>query len=1730
MNSPHNSSPLTNHNIDQPPVVIPESGLMRHDDPESTGQRTDLESITNSGKRSRDEQENKDLLSVLSGPDSHSKRARRDIQDVEDANETLIVTFSPDLAETQTQQPLSLQLSTQVIPAPSRSLDGHNDLPNLVSGNILDMDTSDDTEPEIEDNHCIFNVPQQVLLNETTSREDEVMDSFELHPSTSVLATERDGTDDTEIPSLSDTTAPLRNRTIPVVYGLPNIGVACHAIAPTQLLAATASVLQCVEETRSNVRGVNNPSMLISRGIVSVTNPSEQDRKDGVKCLDRAHRQLAPDQAGLQDDAGDFMDKAIFELGYKAPKLRKTYTCTSCSHEKTDDNNAHDYFSAVWHIKATDKSVEEGIRKALRFDVKKLCSECGKNTVHDVIIKVQKPQTLPVIAIIIDRVGTGGTVNLDRVSFPMTLRGVGLGGNRRLVGICSHIGKSSRYGHYVATARRFVPVKRPTNDDDDAGFAEVPPGTFLRFDDGCNPRPLSVQDIVDDESEYKTSILLYEIAPDDYQDEGGLPLSGRRPSSASTVSINDNILAPNLANLAILKEKILFRGDIREGRPTEARLERARKTIRILLKRLIKDEGNESIFSADPSYVLRGQNSETEAGESSIIHGQCQLGKTGVTLLLCWIAHFIYDTIPVVIVKSAGGAESISQFSGAIDDFNKKINNIFDDEPDLKSDDLSYIKKFHLIAGKKTGTQVSNHSADIDESIFKEGGAQVLFRLLNATNLIVYLTQGREGGNHPRSGDFPTAKRLYRNLNSDGYLWHRECLSKGRVRLTVLFDEGDMTVTTSDRDENRVERQLFVPGQLRSLIRSIEWSFVESVHHSVFITATPATLFFTSRPNSLVRVISLPIKKDYFGFSEHVPDDRRFCKENGTVMTTAEDTGRCLLSNGEPDYLSNHPGIGFMAGSVMDDLCVNDNMRRMILVNAESILKGQHGIQDGLVNVARDRDFHTGIFVVAHNGGNDESILGGFKYACSIITNGISNDILEKFNQPESKDSANEVFTWDLRSKLMMNRQESNVSTRVQGAKIGFRRGVDIRDILTMINRAAKLVYQQKSRWPLVCIVTGAMGGRGISYKDNDHEMHLTDEYLYINPGSSRQHTSIQLASRICGRYPQLIDPSAVDKEPPSKLWCSSITWNLISGMIQLEDEIVRIARDAYFQKKPVFKELLNADFPKFEHINHLRQLRIAAPRVMRYWKGRESKRLADHSIIVAKTEKFWDVRLNKFFWKVFNSKVIDLAFARSSVDRSSSSNPIDTSNAEVERSASASQVLKWTPEVIQKHVNKSQMINGISFVDLDNIATELVECVLTDTDSKELERLMERLDRDPNHDRQLYNFAKKVLDGISVVSDSYYDNSGIRFATKNVHNLAHSKCPFDYDVDFERPINYQLGEVSTDRRHTERTCRFVPASNGKSGRIWIIRQRRTLQQIRDLSYRNGTRTVIWHRFETSEDDNGMEDPSVHLLARIEYVPKGDSMAAREALESASLKTSWKPVYTLFDNSADEEETFIPGDAPNITPSKTSYLTEHFLNLKVPEGSTQEVIRNAYLFLARANHPDKGGDEEAFKEIINSYEILCKNVDTDDEFPDCNADNQLRSVPRTEHRASTAQAKPFNNKRHHASSTPETAITIDSDSSNEKKGICVQPSRGDLSKEKIQRLKVEHAALTEKIFQSFDESNLDDNGRIHVPEPETEMLSTLPRLDNILSTTSRSTMSYATASAITFLYRTNERH
>ena len=218
---------------------------------------------------------------------------------------------------------------------------------------------------------------------------------------------------------------------------------------------------------------------------------------------------------------------------------------------------------------------------------------------------------------------------------------------RRLVGILSYSGNEfGSAGHYVATVRRREPVSRPESTAPDANLVRVDADQLLRIDDNREaPQPVRWQQLVDDEAEWPITLFLYEASPSDYEDgdEEPLPAPSRQ---------REHLLLEGAP--AILREEILFRGDASVGRPTEKRLERDREFIRLILAGLIKCEGDASLFRMDPSFLLRGN--DRSVGQMSVLHGQCQLGKTDVTLLLAWIAHFVYDTVPVIFVRSSGGA------------------------------------------------------------------------------------------------------------------------------------------------------------------------------------------------------------------------------------------------------------------------------------------------------------------------------------------------------------------------------------------------------------------------------------------------------------------------------------------------------------------------------------------------------------------------------------------------------------------------------------------------------------------------------------------------------------------------------------------------------------------------------------------------------------------------------------------------------------------------------------------------------------------------------------------------------------------------------------------------------------------------------------------------------------------------------------------------------------------
>ena len=48
----------------------------------------------------------------------------------------------------------------------------------------------------------------------------------------------------------------------------------------------------------------------------------------------------------------------------------------------------------------------------------------------------------------------------------------------------------------------------------------------------------------------------------------------------------------------------------------------------------------------------------------------------------------------------------------------------------------------------------------------------------------------------------------------------------------------------------------------------------------------------------------------------------------------------------------------------------------------------------------------------------------------------------------------------------------------------------------------------------------------------------------------------------------------------------------------------------------------------------------------------------------------------------------------------------------------------------------------------------------------------------------------------------------------------------------------------------------------------------------------------------------------------------------------------------------------------------------HYEHLDVPMNATTDEIKQHYHKYARIHHPDKGGNEEQFKEILEAYETL----------------------------------------------------------------------------------------------------------------------------------------------------------
>lgn len=51
-------------------------------------------------------------------------------------------------------------------------------------------------------------------------------------------------------------------------------------------------------------------------------------------------------------------------------------------------------------------------------------------------------------------------------------------------------------------------------------------------------------------------------------------------------------------------------------------------------------------------------------------------------------------------------------------------------------------------------------------------------------------------------------------------------------------------------------------------------------------------------------------------------------------------------------------------------------------------------------------------------------------------------------------------------------------------------------------------------------------------------------------------------------------------------------------------------------------------------------------------------------------------------------------------------------------------------------------------------------------------------------------------------------------------------------------------------------------------------------------------------------------------------------------------------------------------------------MTDYYKVLEIERGANEEEVKKAYKKMAIKHHPDKGGDEDAFKKVAEAYEVL----------------------------------------------------------------------------------------------------------------------------------------------------------
>lgn len=227
-----------------------------------------------------------------------------------------------------------------------------------------------------------------------------------------------------------------------------------------------------------------------------------------------------------------------------------------------------------------------------------------------------------------------------------------------------------------------------------------------------------------------------------------------------------------------------------------------------------------TMVNSDPECALKANPIayELREGRELILYGRPQAGKTRETLILAWIAHFVYSVTSIIFTKHDGGDDSKAGFRGAMDDLNKEIRAAV--EALRPGAPKTLVERFRIFAVEEDRNMTEAHFAK----------CTVLLRTFGKNNLELVLA-GKETKKLSLRADLRVISGLHDNWAAEyperaARAGYTPPGSGGKHRVLCVIDEGDKAVQS--------------PGLKTGSAEQLTWAAAGSASSSSLWSATAA--------------------------------------------------------------------------------------------------------------------------------------------------------------------------------------------------------------------------------------------------------------------------------------------------------------------------------------------------------------------------------------------------------------------------------------------------------------------------------------------------------------------------------------------------------------------------------------------------------------------------------------------------------------------------------------------------------------------------------------------------------------------------------------------------------------------------------------------------------------------------------------------------------------------------